>query len=67
MYKNYIYIYTHTHIYIYILGHNKTCIVYPVKELGHSGGLGQLMGVVCNRTCNQALETSRKVITAVNS
>ena len=38
----------------------RACVVYVVKEVGQSGGLGQLMGLVCNRTHAQALQTSRK-------
>ena len=36
------------------------CIVYIVKEVCHSGGLGQLMGIACKRTSAQDLQTSRK-------
>ena len=28
----------------------RVCVVYVVKEVRHSGGLGQLMGVACKRT-----------------
>ena len=35
-------------------------VVYVVKGVASFWGLGQLMGVVRNRTCTQALQTSRK-------
>ena len=45
----YIYIYNYI-IILYILCHGHICIVYVLMNFHHSGGLGQLMGVVCNRT-----------------
>ena len=38
----------------------RLCVVYVVKELRHSRGLGQLMGVARKRTRDKALHTSRK-------
>ena len=34
----------------------QVCVVYvhEFKEVCHSGGLSQLMGVACKRTCTQA-------------
>ena len=32
------------------VSHMRLCVVYVVKEVHYSGGLGQLMGVACNRT-----------------
>ena len=29
----------------------RVCVVYVVKKVASFRGLGQLMGVVCNRTC----------------
>ena len=34
----------------------RVCIVLVVKELRHSGGLGQLMGTVCKRTHARATD-----------
>ena len=49
------------YIYIYILvSLARVCVVYVVKEVRHSRGLGQLMGVARNRTRTRALQTSRK-------
>ena len=36
------------------------CVVYIVKEVTSSRGLGQLIGVVHKRARDQALHTSRK-------
>ena len=34
----------------------RVCIVYVVKEVTSSGGLGQLMGAVRKRTCARATD-----------
>ena len=38
----------------------RVCVVYVVKEVTSSRGLGQLMGVAPKRTRDQALQTSLK-------
>ena len=49
------------YIYLYVCGHLREYALYTLlRKLHHSGGLGQLMGVVRKRTRAQALQTSRK-------
>ena len=38
----------------------RVCVVYVVKEVTSSRGLGQLVGVARKRTRDQALHISRK-------
>ena len=38
----------------------RVCVVYVIKEVASFQGLGQLMDVVCKRTCTQALQIRRK-------
>ena len=44
----------------------RICIVYLVKNVASFQGLGKLMDMACNRTCTQALQTSRKKEVACN-
>ena len=50
-----IYIYIYIIIYIFNRPLARVCVVYVVKEVTYSGGLGQLMGVAHKRTCALAM------------
>ena len=52
--------YVYIYIYIFLCPLTRVCVVYVVKEVTSSRGLGQLMGVARKRTRDQALQTSRK-------
>ena len=55
-------------IYIYIIklimfvSLARVCIIYVVKEVTSSRGLGQSMGVARKRTRTQALQTRKKAV-----
>ena len=40
----------------------RVCVVYVVKEVASSGGLGQLMGVARNRTRARALRAAERTL-----
>ena len=55
-----IYLFIYLFIFIFLCLLTRVYIVYVVKEVASFQGLGQLMGVVRNRTRARALQTSRK-------
>ena len=51
------FIYNYNYILVLL---TRVCVVYVVKEVRHSGGFGQLMGVAHSITRARALQISRK-------
>ena len=48
-----------------LVSHTQLCIVYVVKEVASLQGLGELMGVACNRTCTAMIDSHHKAITGI--
>ena len=45
----------------------RLCVVYVVKEVAHSGGLGQLMGVARKRTRARAIQSTKICVLRLQS